>query len=104
MIRNGDDDTLARKQRSSICRWSVLNIGNSLFVHEVGAAIEGGGGPRVPQKRKPTDCLPSHMSIMSVIMKRLPMCGPDGMDCFEFKRRFEHQKVDFCHCNQTWSM
>ena len=25
-------------------------------------------------------------------MKCLPMCGPDGIDCFEFKRRFDMAK------------
>jgi hypothetical protein len=87
-MRNGDNDTLARKQRSSICRSSVLNFRNSWRVHGVGAAI-GGGGPR-----KPKDCLPSHTSGMGVIMKCLLMCGPDDMDRFEFKRRFEKAKND----------
>ena len=52
----------------------------------------GGAGPRMPQRRKPKDCLPSHKSDMGVIMKCLPMCGPDGMDRFEFKHRFEMAK------------
>jgi hypothetical protein len=92
MICNGDNDTLARKQYSSIRRLSVLNFGNSLRVHGVGAAIGGGAGPRMPQRRKPKDCLPSHMSVMGIIMKCLPMCGPDGMDCFKFKHCFEMAK------------
>ena len=92
MIRNGDNDTLARKQRSSICRSSVLNFGKSSRVHGVGAGVGGGGGPRMPRWRKPRDCLPSHASVMRVIMKCLPMCGPDGMDRFEFQRRFEKAK------------
>jgi hypothetical protein len=45
-------------------------------------------------RRKPQDCLPSHTSVMGVIMKYLSMCGPDGMDRFEFKRRFEKAKKD----------
>ena len=93
MIRNSDNDTLARKQRSSICRSSVLNFGNSSRVHGVGAAI-GGGGPRMPQRRKPKDCLPSHTSVIGVMMKCLPMCGPHEMDRFEFKRRFEKARKD----------
>ena len=93
MICNCDNVTLARKQGSSIRRLSVLNFRNSLRVHGVGATIGGGAGPRSPQRRKPKDWLPSHMSVMGVIMKfLLPMCGPDGMDRFEFKRRFEMTK------------
>jgi hypothetical protein len=93
MILNGDNDALARKQRSSICRSRVLNFGNSLRVHGVGAAI-GSGGPRMPQRRKPKNCLPSHRSVMGIIMKCLPMSGPDGVDRFEFKRRFEKATKD----------
>ena len=46
------------------------------------------------QRRKPKDCLPSHTSVMGIIMKCLPMCGPDGMERFEFKCRFEKAKKD----------
>ena len=92
MIRNGDNDTLARKQRNSICRLSVLNFGNSLRVQGIGAAIGGGGGPRMLQRRKPKGCLPSHTSVVGIIMKCLPMYGPDGIDRFEFKRRFDVAK------------
>ena len=71
----------------------MLNFGNSLRVHGVGAAIGGGAHPRMPQRRrKPKDCLPSHMSAMGIIMKCLPMCGPDGMDRFVFKPHFEIAK------------
>ena len=42
-------------------------------------------------EEKPKDCLPSHMSVMGIIMKCLPICGPDGMDRFEFKRSFRVQ-------------
>ena len=43
-----------------------------------------------------TVCLPSHMSpVMGVIMKYLAMCGPDdGMNRFEFKRRFDIGKEE----------
>ena len=63
MIRNGDNDTLARKQCSSIYRLSVLNaFGNSLRVLQwVGAAIGGGGGPRMLQRKKPKD-FPTRLS------------------------------------------
>ncbi len=44
MICNGDNDTLARRQRSSICTSSVLNFGKSSLVHGVGAGVGGGGG------------------------------------------------------------
>jgi hypothetical protein len=92
MIRNGANDTLARKQRSSICRSSVLNFGKSSCLHGVGAGVGGGSGPRMPQWRKRKDCLPSHTTVMSVMMKCLPMCGPDGMVCFEFKCCCENAK------------
>ena len=46
------------------------------------------------QRRKPKDCLPSHTSVMGIIMKCLPMNGSDGMDRFEFKRRFKKAKKD----------
>ena len=61
-------------------------------MHGVVAGVGGGDGPRMPQWRKPRDCLPSHASVMRVIMKCLPMCGPDGMDRFQFKRSFEKAK------------
>ena len=93
ICNHGDNNTLARKQCSSICRSSVLNFGERLRVHGVGAGAGGGGGPRMPLTRKPEDCLPSHTSVMGVIMMCcLPMCGPDGMDCFEFRRCFRRHR------------
>ena len=92
MIRNGDNDTVARKQRSGICRSSVLNFEKSVRAQGVGAGVGGGSGLKMPQWRKPKDCLPSHTTVMGVILKRLPMCGPDGMDCFKFKHCFEKAK------------
>ena len=78
MFRNGDNDRLAEKRRSSVCKSSVRNLGNN---SRVCGAEEGGGdgiAREMPSRRKARNQLPSHQMLLETLLKCVPIRLPYG--------------------------
>jgi len=70
MIRNVDNDRLATLRRTSICKSSVLNLGqNPRFVGRTADNI----GRSMPTRRSERNYFPSHERVLSVILKCVPL-------------------------------
>ena len=70
MIRNDDNDHLATRGRTSICRSSVLNLGDNPRVKPGKAA---GGARRMPRLRGRRNYYPGHPKVLSLLLKCVPL-------------------------------
>ncbi|KAI2512275.1 hypothetical protein MHU86_2151 [Fragilaria crotonensis] len=70
MIRNDDNDHLATRGRTSICRSSVLNLGDNPRVNPGKAA---GGAQRMPRSRGRRNYYPGHPKVLSLLLKCVPL-------------------------------
>ena len=70
MIRNGDNDHLATRGRTSICRSSVLNLGDNPRVNAENAA---GVAQQMPQSRGLRNFFPGHSKFLSLLVKCVPL-------------------------------
>ena len=72
MFRNEDNDRLAGKGRSSVCKSSVMNLGENPRVLGAG----GGGGviaTQMPRRRSARNHRPSHESVKEILLRCLPI-------------------------------
>ena len=89
MIRNDDNDRLENKARTSVCKSSVMNLGNNPRVH--GDAVVGGIGMMavaMPAGRRERNYLPSHSMVLQVLLKCVPISLPYGEGREMVQRRF----------------
>jgi hypothetical protein len=85
MIRNVDNDRLATLRRTSICKSSVLNLGqNPRFVGRTADNI----GRSMPTRRSERNYFPSHERVLSVILKCVPLRDGFGRERGFVERRF----------------
>ncbi len=71
MIRNDDNDQLAKRGRTSICRSSVQNLGDNPRVTGV---RNTGGTAQMPKKRKARQFKPLHNRVLLLLLKCVPLC------------------------------
>ena len=71
MIRNDDNDRLAKRGRTSICRSSVQNLGANPRVTGVS---DTDGNAQMPKKRKARQFKPSHNRVLLLLLKCVPLC------------------------------
>ena len=76
MFRNEDNDRLAGKGRSSVCKLSVKNLGNNPRV--VGAEAGGVDGIalEMPSRRKARNQRPSHSTLLETLLRCVPIRLP----------------------------
>ena len=70
MIRNDDNDRLAERRRTSICRSSVLNLGDN---PRVAGRNDDEQAKKMPKKRKARQFKPSHTRVLSLLLKCVPL-------------------------------
>jgi hypothetical protein len=81
MFRNEDNNRLATRRRSSVCKSSVMNLGNNPRVFGVpdvsgGAAEVAPSAPtaeRLPVHRSARNYLPSHRMVKETMLRCLPL-------------------------------
>ena len=78
MFRNEDNNRLAGKGRSSVCKSGVQNLGNNPRVY--GAEEDGGDGisMEMPSRRKARNQRPSHRMLLETLLKCVPIRLPHG--------------------------
>ncbi len=72
MIRHDDNDRLAKRGRTSICRSTVHNLGDNPRV--TGVRNTGRGTAQMPKKRKARQFKPSHNRVLLLLLKCVPLC------------------------------
>jgi hypothetical protein len=76
MFRNEDNDRLAKKRRTSVCKSSVANLGKNPRVF---GSREGLDGIAIEMpNRSARNCLPSHQRLLETILRCLPTSLPNG--------------------------
>jgi len=81
MIRNHDNDRIAARRKTSICKSSVMNLGRT-NPRVLGGVVEGARGDvavAMPRTRSERNYLPSHSMALSVVLKCIPLCGREAM-------------------------
>jgi hypothetical protein len=71
MIRNDDNDRLAKRGWTSICRSSVQNLGDNPRITGV---RNMGGTAQMPKKQKARQFKPSHSRVLLRLLKCVPLC------------------------------
>ena len=98
MIRNFDNIRISRRGRTSICRSSVMNLGNNPRVLGMDKNAVGFGMPRVRTVRS---FLPSHSMALRVALKCIPLQGRELME-HQFQEAMTKGKAragdDICLC------
>jgi hypothetical protein len=87
-IRNGDNEKLRRRGRTSICRSTVLNLGIDNPRVVVVPATKKRLGKKMPQKRTRRAYLPSSRKVLEIIRKCFPL-NAGGNICPDYGLRFE---------------
>ena len=76
MYRSGANNRLAGHSCSSVCKSSVMNLGNNLRVLGDGADV--GIADHMPRERSERNYLPFHNMVLQVPLRCLPICLPYG--------------------------
>ena len=76
LIRNSDNNRLASKGKSSVCKPGIMNMGDNPRVHG------GDGGDScvaavMPERRSARNYLPSHKVVLETLLKCVPKCLPN---------------------------
>ena len=79
MIRNSDNDRLASKGKSSVCKSGVMNMGAGNPRVHGGDAGDGWVASVMPGRWAARNYLPSHKMVLETVLKCLPKRLPNGV-------------------------
>jgi hypothetical protein len=94
MIRNDDNDRLAELGRTSICRSSVLNLGDNPRV--AGGSTDDYTG-QMPKKRKARQFKPSHNRVLLLLLKCVPLHLRSELRS-HFEKQMKSKKTEHDQC------